>query len=56
MDLGILGTRFARVVLSVAVLEDIVLYIALTVILGIAQAAPGQGGGETVSAGGRMLS
>ncbi len=36
MDLGIIGTVFAQVVLTIAVLEDIVLYVMLTVILGIA--------------------
>ena len=35
-DLGLLETRFARVVLSVAVIEDIVVYIVLAVALGIA--------------------
>jgi K+:H+ antiporter len=38
LDLGILGTRFARTVLAVAVLEDVVLYAVLAVILGLAQA------------------
>lgn len=38
LDLGILGTRFAKVVLSVAVLEDVVLYVALAVLLGLAKA------------------
>ena len=35
-DLGILDTAFARVVLGVAVLEDIVLYVVLAVAVGIA--------------------
>jgi Kef-type K+ transport system membrane component KefB len=35
-DLGLLETRFARVVLAVAVIEDIVVYIVLAVALGIA--------------------
>jgi Kef-type K+ transport system membrane component KefB len=34
-DLGILGTPFSRIVLSVAVVEDIVLYVVLAVALGI---------------------
>jgi K+:H+ antiporter len=40
-DLGILDTSFARVVLGVAVAEDIVLYVILAVSLGLAQ--PGTG-------------
>ncbi|HZD18488.1 MAG TPA: cation:proton antiporter [Actinomycetota bacterium] len=40
-DLGILGTPFARIVLGVAVLEDVVLYVVLAVALGIG--AQGQG-------------
>jgi Kef-type K+ transport system membrane component KefB len=35
-DLGILGTPFSRIVLGVAVVEDIVLYVVLAVALGIA--------------------
>jgi Kef-type K+ transport system membrane component KefB len=38
MDLGILDTVFARIVLTVAVLEDLALYVALAVVLGLAQA------------------
>lgn len=34
-DLGILGTPFSRIVLGVAVVEDIVLYVVLAVALGI---------------------
>nr|WP_202447604.1 cation:proton antiporter [Streptomyces sp. SID5468] len=41
LDLGILRTVFARVVLAVAVLEDVVLYALLAVVLGIAQARAG---------------
>jgi Kef-type K+ transport system membrane component KefB len=41
VDLGIIGTSFARVVLSAAVIEDVVLYVALAVALGIAQADQG---------------
>ncbi len=40
-DLGILDTTFARVVLGVAVLEDIVLYIVLAVAIGYAGARAG---------------
>jgi Kef-type K+ transport system membrane component KefB len=38
LDLGILRTQFARVVLSVAVLEDVALYVVLAVVLGLVQA------------------
>jgi Kef-type K+ transport system membrane component KefB len=41
-DLGILGTGFARIVLSVAVIEDFVLYIVLSVAIGLV--APAKGG------------
>ncbi|HWE92034.1 MAG TPA: cation:proton antiporter [Pseudonocardiaceae bacterium] len=41
LDLGILHTRFARVTLSVAVLEDVVLYVAVAVILGLAGSSSG---------------
>jgi Kef-type K+ transport system membrane component KefB len=34
-DIGLLGTRFARIVLSVAVIEDIVLYVILAVAVGL---------------------
>jgi K+:H+ antiporter len=40
-DLGILDTSFARVVLGVAVAEDIVLYVILAVSLGLAQTGTG---------------
>jgi K+:H+ antiporter len=40
-DLGILDTRFARIVLGVAVLEDIVLYVVLAIALGFAQGSSG---------------
>jgi Kef-type K+ transport system membrane component KefB len=40
-DLGILGTPFARIVLGVAVIEDMVLYIVLAVALGMAAQTPG---------------
>jgi Kef-type K+ transport system membrane component KefB len=42
LDLGLLRTSFARVVLSVAVLEDIVLYGVLAVVLSVARAAAGE--------------
>ena len=35
LDLGILKTRFAQIVLSVAVIEDVVVYVALAVAIGI---------------------
>jgi Kef-type K+ transport system membrane component KefB len=41
LDLGILGTSFATVVLSTAVVEDVVLYTVVAVALGIAR-APGE--------------
>jgi Kef-type K+ transport system membrane component KefB len=41
LDLGILGTPFARVELSVAVLEDLALYVMLAVVLGLVQARSG---------------
>jgi Kef-type K+ transport system membrane component KefB len=40
-DLGILDTAFARVVLGVAVAEDVVLYVVLAVALGLAQGSSG---------------
>jgi len=40
-DLGILDTGFARVVLGVAVAEDIVLYVILAVSLGLAEGSSG---------------
>ena len=36
-DLGLLGTRFSRIVLSVAVIEDVVVYIVLAVTIGLVQ-------------------
>jgi Kef-type K+ transport system membrane component KefB len=38
-DTGLLGTRFSRIVLSVAVIEDIVLYVVLAVTIGLVQAS-----------------
>ena len=40
-DLGILDTTFARVVLGVAVLEDLVLYVVLAIAIGYAGGAGG---------------
>lgn len=40
-DLGILQTRFARIVLAVAVIEDMAVYVVLAVALGLAQARGG---------------
>jgi Kef-type K+ transport system membrane component KefB len=44
-DLDLLDTRFARIVLSVAVVEDVLLYIVLAVALGLASASAGGGVG-----------
>jgi len=41
-DLGILGTQFARIVLAVAVFEDVVLFVVVSVALGIVQPAGAQ--------------
>ncbi|MFY4722100.1 cation:proton antiporter [Streptomyces sp. LaBMicrA B280] len=41
LDLDILRTGFARAVLSIAVFEDVVLYVMLAVVLGLAQAKSG---------------
>lgn len=41
LDIGILDTALARIVLTVAVIEDITLYLVLAVVLGIAQAHSG---------------
>ncbi|MEV6766751.1 cation:proton antiporter [Streptomyces sp. NPDC051105] len=41
LDLDILRTAFARTVLSIAVFEDVVLYVMLAVVLGLAQAKSG---------------
>ena len=42
-DLGILGTRFARIVLSVAVVEDLAVYVVLNIALGRAAAGGADG-------------
>lgn len=36
IDLGIMGSHFARMVITVAVIEDVLLYVVLAVILGLA--------------------
>lgn len=41
-DLGILGTPFARIVLSVAVIEDVVLFVVVSIALGMVQGATAQ--------------
>ena len=41
-DAGLLGTRFSRIVLSVAVIEDIVLYVILAVAIGLVQTRGGE--------------
>ena len=38
LDLGLMGTRLARIVLSVAVIEDVLLYIAVSIAVGMANA------------------
>ena len=40
-DLGLLRTRFARIVLSVAVLEDVILYVILAIAIGMAGGSSG---------------
>jgi Kef-type K+ transport system membrane component KefB len=40
-DLGLLRTRFARVVLSVAVLEDVIVYVILAIAIGMAGGSSG---------------
>jgi Kef-type K+ transport system membrane component KefB len=40
-DLGILDTTFARIVLGVAVVEDVVLYVVLAIALGLVATGPG---------------
>lgn len=41
MDLGLLDTPFARVVLSAAVVEDVLLYVVLSIALALAKKDPG---------------
>ena len=41
LDLGIMGTPFSRIVLGVAVVEDVVLYVVLAVALGVSSQSPG---------------
>jgi Kef-type K+ transport system membrane component KefB len=40
-DLGIIGTSFARVVLTAAVIEDVILYVVLAIALGLVQVQQG---------------
>jgi Kef-type K+ transport system membrane component KefB len=47
-DLGIIGTSFARVVLTAAVIEDVVLYVVLAIALGLVRV---EQGGEVGVAG-----
>jgi Kef-type K+ transport system membrane component KefB len=42
LDLGILETAFARIVLAVAVLEDVILYVLLAIALGLATRGSGE--------------
>jgi Kef-type K+ transport system membrane component KefB len=42
LDLGILRSSFARIVLTVAVLEDVVLYVVLAIVMGVAGARSGE--------------
>jgi Kef-type K+ transport system membrane component KefB len=41
MDIGIMNTSFARIVLNAAVIEDVILYAILAVAVGLAQSATG---------------
>lgn len=41
-DLGIMGTRFARIVLSIAVIEDVVLFVVISIALGMVQGSAAQ--------------
>lgn len=40
-DLGIIGTSFARVILTAAVIEDVILYVLLAIALGLVQVEQG---------------
>lgn len=51
MDLDLMETSFARVVLSIAVLEDVILYVALAIALAAAGAAQGKSFGLPVLLG-----
>lgn len=51
LDLGVLETAFARIVLSVAVMEDVLLYILVAIALGLVSGATGQTFGILVSLG-----
>ncbi|WP_327387480.1 MULTISPECIES: cation:proton antiporter [unclassified Streptomyces] len=45
MDLGITDTAFGRIVLMVAVIEDVILYVVLAVVLGLARSGTGHSAG-----------
>jgi K+:H+ antiporter len=55
LDLGIMETALARIVLTVAVVEDIVLYLVLAVVLGIAQAHSTEGAGFSTLLGNQSI-
>jgi Kef-type K+ transport system membrane component KefB len=50
-DLNIMGTRFAKTVLTVAVIEDVVLYVILAIVLGISQRQGGDAYGLLAAGG-----
>jgi Kef-type K+ transport system membrane component KefB len=50
-DLGLLPTRFARIVLSAAVIEDITLYVVLAVAVGLVQTTTGTAFGVPAALG-----
>jgi Kef-type K+ transport system membrane component KefB len=51
LDLGILETSFARIVLGVAVVEDVLLYVLLAIALGLVADAPGESWGLPLTLG-----
>lgn len=51
LDLGILETSFARIVLGVAVVEDVLLYLLLAIALGLVANSPGDSWGLPLSLG-----
>ena len=51
LDLGILETSFARIVLGVAVVEDVVLYVLLAIALGLVAGGPSDSWGLPVTLG-----
>ncbi|KOU52237.1 sodium:proton exchanger [Streptomyces sp. WM4235] len=50
-DLDIMGTRFSKIVLTVAVIEDVVLYVVLAIVLGLSQQRGGEGYGLLAASG-----